>query len=102
MRFIACYPPRGAVAVAALAAAIVLAPAAPHAETIGGTIEKVENDGRSVTIAGKAIAISGSRSNICIKGVCDQPRSSLKPGLTCEADVAPRNGVPEARKLSCK
>ena len=84
----------------ALCLALVAGPA--HAQPLTGPVEKVENGGAVVVIQGKAIAVSGARTNICIGGVCDQPRSKLKPGLTCAADVVSRDGKPEARRLSCK
>lgn len=86
-----------------LALFVGLVTASPaRAQPLTGPIEKIDNGGAIVVIQGKAIAVSGARSNICIGGVCDQPRSKLKSGLTCAADVVSRDGKLEARRLSCK
>ena len=98
---------RGAVFTAGMVSLVAVAlvvslPAPSSAEIVRGNLEKVENGGRSVTLAGKTFGVSGSRTNICIKGVCDQGRDQLKAGQTCEADIGMRDGKPEARKISCR
>jgi hypothetical protein len=98
---------RGAVFTAGMVSLVAVAlvvsfPAPSWAEIVQGKIEKVENGGRSVTLAGKIFGVSGSRTNICIKGVCDQNRDQLKAGQACEADIGMRDGKPEARKISCR
>lgn len=89
-------------ALAALSIAVVALATAARAESVNGAIEKVEGEGRTIVIGGKSISVSGSRSNVCIAGVCDQPRAKLKAGMNCKAETAMRGGKAEARKLSCK
>jgi len=88
---------------AVTASAVALASLSPAlGANLTGTIEKVEGEGRTIVIGGKSIVVSGSRSNVCIGGVCDQPRNKLKTGMECRVETAERNGKAEARKLSCK
>ena len=72
------------------------------ADAVTGKLDKVENGGNAITIAGKTIVVSGARTNICIGGVCDQGRDKLKAGMTCSAEVVNHGGKTEARRLSCK
>ncbi len=81
---------------------LILAPLPGAADDLTGVIEKVEKGGSIVVISGKLIAVSGSRTNICIKGACDKGRDQLKAGMTCADTTAARKGAMEARRLSCK
>ena len=90
------------VTLVALSIAIVAMSNAARAESVNGAIEKVTGEGRMIVIDGKFIEVSGSRSNVCIAGVCDQPRAKLKAGMNCMTETAERGGKVEARKLSCK
>jgi hypothetical protein len=75
-------------------------PAHARAETVTGKIEKI--DGASMILGGRTIALSAARTNICLKGICDQSMDKLKPGMTCSADVLERSGASEARRLACR
>lgn len=61
-----------------------------------GKVEKVENEGRSVTIAGTKYKVSGSRTKVMIGGK-KAKRSAIKVGMECEA-----MGKGEAKSISCK
>ena len=74
--------------------------AATRAETFAGKIEKI--DGANVTLSGRTIALSAARTNVCLKGICDQAMDRLKPGMTCSAEVADRSGTAEVRRLACR
>jgi hypothetical protein len=67
-----------------------------------GKIESVKREGREVMVGGKKLAISGSRSNICIKGACDQDRGMLKKGMSCKGTTSSRKNGTEVKKISCK
>ena len=83
-------------------ALLCFATAPALADAIAGKLDKVENGGSMVTIAGKNIVVSGARTNICVAGVCDQGRDKLKVGMACSAEVVNHDGKTEARRLSCK
>lgn len=61
-----------------------------------GKLQKVENGGRSVTIAGTKYKVSGSRTKITIKGK-KAKRGALKVGMDCTA-----KGKGEAKLIACK
>jgi hypothetical protein len=67
-----------------------------------GKIESVKREGRNVMIGGKKYAISGSRSNVCIKGACDNDRGMLKAGMKCKGSTSSRKNGMEVKKISCK
>jgi hypothetical protein len=67
-----------------------------------GKIEKVIKEGRGLMIGGKTYAVSGSRSNICIKGACDQDRGMLKAGMNCKGSTSSKKNGTEIKKVSCK
>ena len=72
----------------------------PH--SVKGKITKVEREGRVLHINGKKYSVSGSRSNICIKGACDEDRAKLKAGMSCEGNTSARKKGMEIKKISCK
>ena len=90
------------------AMAIVLAAApsssslAAGAHEVKGKIEKVARGGRDVYFGGMKYSISGSRTNICVKGACDQDRGMLKAGMSCKGMTSSRKKGMEFKKLSCK
>lgn len=61
-----------------------------------GKIEKIENGGRQVTIAGTKYKVSGSRTMIIVGGKTAK-RSALKVGMECDA-----KGKGEAKSITCK
>ncbi|MBT3792844.1 MAG: hypothetical protein HN658_10195 [Rhodospirillales bacterium] len=72
------------------------------AEKVKGKVTGVKREGRTVMMGGKKISISGSRTNVCIKGACDEDRAKIKVGMKCKANAAMRKGKLEAKKISCK
>ncbi|HEX9809095.1 MAG TPA: hypothetical protein VGC25_05775, partial [Alphaproteobacteria bacterium] len=62
-----------------------------------GKVDKVEGEGRTVTIAGKDIKISGSRTKVMVGGK-EADRGAIKAGMTCTADV----DSGEAKMVDCK
>lgn len=86
-----------------LAAAFTGLPVLTAAADMGkGKVEKVEREGRIVHIGGKKVRISGSRTNVCLAGKCDEDRAKIKAGMECEYEAAMRKGRFEAKKMSCK
>ena len=88
----------------ALAIGLTVAFTAPPAEAakVKGNIQAVMKEGRSVTIGGKTYFTSGSRTNICIKGACDQDRGKLKKGMKCSGTTSTKKKGMELKKISCK
>ena len=72
----------------------------PH--KVKGKIEGVKREGRQVMIGGKTYSISGSRTNVCIKGKCDEDRAKLKKGMTCSGNTSAKKKGMEFKKVSCK
>ena len=72
------------------------------AKEVKGKIEGVKREGRQVMIGGKTYFISGSRTNVCIKGACDEDRAKLKAGMTCEGMTSSKKKGMEFKKVSCK
>ena len=62
----------------------------------GGKVEKVENGGRVITIAGTKYKVSGSRTKVMIGGK-KAKRSAIKVGMECEA-----MGKGTAKAITCK
>lgn len=95
--------------IAAFAAALAL-PFAAAAQTTSGAvgadpkkgeenkISDVHPEGRSLMFGGKKYSVSGSRTEIMIKGK-QADRSQLKSGMICK--VEPGKGD-EAGKIDCK
>ena len=54
------------------------------------------------TIGGKKYFISGSRTNVCIKGTCDADRAELKKGMSCKGTTNAKKKGMEFKKVSCK
>jgi len=70
---------------------------------VKGKIEKIKREGRQVYINGTKYFISGSRTNVCIKGACDGDRANLKVGMKCKARTNPaKKGGKELKKIKCK
>jgi len=61
-----------------------------------GKVEKVENGGRSVTIAGRTYKVSKSRTMITIGGK-KSGRGAIKVGMDCDA-----KGKGTAKTIACK
>ena len=72
----------------------------PH--KVEGKISKVEREGRVLHINGKKYAVSGSRTNVCIKGACDEDRGKLKAGMSCSGNTSAKKKGMELKKISCK
>lgn len=70
--------------------------AAGDALAKSGKVEKVENGGRVVVIAGTKYKVSKSRTNIMIKGKKGK-RSAIKVGMECDA-----KGKGTAKTIVCK
>ena len=87
-----------------LAIGLTVAFTAPPAEAakVNGKIEAVMKEGRSVKIGGKTYFISGSRTNVCIKGKCDADRGMLKKGMKCKGATSGKKKGMEFKKVSCK
>jgi tripartite-type tricarboxylate transporter receptor subunit TctC len=68
------------------------------------TFDKVQRGGRVLLFSYKGkkmkLRVSGSRSEITVAGKI-QPRSALKPGMTCMMNWAKRGDRVEARKVQC-
>lgn len=73
-----------------------------QAGEVKGKIEGVKREGRSVMIGGKTYFISGSRTNVCIKGKCDEDRAKLKAGMSCKGMTSSKKKGMEFKKVSCK
>jgi hypothetical protein len=71
------------------------------ASDISGKITKIMREGRRVVIGGKRYFNSGSRTNICIKGTCDQIRSKLRVGMYCKGTTSTRKRGREFKKVEC-
>ena len=72
------------------------------AAKVKGKIEGVKKEGRQVMIGGKTYFISGSRTNVCIKGACDEDRGKLKKGMSCKGSTSGKKKGMEFKKVSCK
>ena len=72
------------------------------AAKVKGKIESVKKEGRQINIGGKTYFISGSRTNVCIKGACDEDRAKLKKGMSCKGTTSDRKKGMELKKVSCK
>jgi hypothetical protein len=73
-----------------------------HAGEVKGKIETVQKEGRQLVIGGKTYFISGSRTNVCIKGKCDEDRGKLKAGMSCDGQTSSKKKGMEFKKVSCK
>lgn len=73
-----------------------------YAGKVKGKIEGVKREGRQVMIGGKTYFISGSRTNVCIKGKCDEDRAKLKKGMSCSGSTSGKKKGMEFKKVSCK
>ena len=62
-----------------------------------GKVDKVENGGRQVTIAGKMIKLSGSRTKVTVGGK-EASRGDIKAGMMCTSDTD--SGT--AKMVACK
>lgn len=74
--------------------------AGPH--EVKGEITKIEREGRVLHINDKKYRVSGSRSDVCIKGACGQDRGNLKVGMKCEGMTSGKKNGVEFKKVSCK
>jgi hypothetical protein len=72
------------------------------ASEVKGKITKIMREGRSVEIGGKVYFNSGSRTNICIKGKCDQDRGALKVGMSCKGMTSSKKKGMEFKKVECE
>lgn len=73
-----------------------------QAAKVKGKISAVKREGRIIVIGGKTYHISGSRTNVCIKGACDEDRAKLKAGMKCSGSTSSRKKGMELKKVSCK
>ncbi len=72
------------------------------AAEVKGKITKTAREGRNITINGMKYSISGSRTNVCIKGACDEDRAKLKVGMSCKGTTSSKKKGMEFKKVSCK
>jgi hypothetical protein len=70
--------------------------AAGDALAASGKVEKVENGGRVITIAGTKYKVSGSRTAVMVGGK-KAKRGAIKVGMECEA-----TGKGTAKSITCK
>lgn len=70
--------------------------AASDVSAASGKVDKVENGGRVVTIAGTKYKVSGSRTKIMVGGK-KAKRGAIKVGMECEA-----KGKGTAKSIDCK
>lgn len=73
-----------------------------QAAEVKGKIESTKKEGREITIGGMKYFISGSRTNVCIKGTCDADRADLKVGMSCKGNTSGKKKGMEFKKVSCK
>lgn len=72
------------------------------AAKVDGKVEGTKKEGRQIMIGGKTYFISGSRTNVCIKGACDEDRAKIKKGMTCKGTTSSKKKGMELKKVSCK
>ena len=72
------------------------------AAKVKGKVEGVKKEGRQIMIGGKTYFISGSRTNVCIKGACDEDRAKIKKGMSCKGSTSGKKKGMEFKKVSCK
>jgi tripartite-type tricarboxylate transporter receptor subunit TctC len=70
-------------------------------EKFSGKITKIARGGRLIVVKGHGVKISGSRSEITIKGQ-NAKRKALKAGMTCSINGKKRKGKYEAKQVACK
>ena len=80
----------------AFAAALIMS-GTSFAGGASGKVDKVENGGRQVTIAGKMIKLSGSRTKVTVGGK-EASRGDIKAGMMCTSDTD--SGT--AKMVACK
>ncbi len=68
---------------------------------ISGKIKSIQRGGRLIKVAGFAIKISGSRTNVTVNGKASK-RKALKVGMSCKVKGAMRKGKYEAKTVKCK
>ncbi len=73
-----------------------------QAAKVKGKIESTKKGGRQIAIGGKTYFISGSRTNVCIKGACDEDRGKLTVGMKCKGSTSSKKNGMELKKVSCK
>ncbi|MEE9290950.1 MAG: hypothetical protein V3U99_08030 [Alphaproteobacteria bacterium] len=73
-----------------------------QAGEVKGKIESTKREGRQIKIGGMTYFISGSRTNVCIKGTCDADRAELKKGMSCKGTTSAKKKGMEFKKVSCK
>ncbi len=73
-----------------------------EAAEVKGKIEGTKREGRQVMIGGQTYFISGSRTNVCIMGACDEDRAKIKKGMTCKGTTSGKKKGMEFKKVSCK
>ncbi len=72
------------------------------AAEVKGKVEGTKREGRQIMIGGKTYFISGSRTNVCIKGACDEDRAKIKKGMSCKGTTSGKKKGMEFKKVSCK
>jgi ribosomal protein S1 len=72
------------------------------AAKVKGKVEAVKKGGRQIVIGGKTYFISGSRTNVCLKGACDEDRGKIKAGMSCKGATSGKKKGMEFKKVSCK
>ena len=89
-------------AVALVTGFTVLPTSTADAAKVKGKVEAVKKEGRQIVIGGKTYFISGSRTNVCLKGACDEDRAKIKKGMSCKGTTSGKKKGMEFKKVSCK
>ena len=82
--------------IAAIGTAFALGTASVMAQA-SGKLEAVGSEGRDITIGGKKLSVSGSRTKITIAGK-EATRGQLKAGMACKVEAKDD----AASKIDCK
>ena len=82
--------------ISAIGTALALSAASVMAQA-SGKLEAVGSEGREITIGGKTLSVSGSRTKITIAGK-EAKRGDLKAGMECKVEAK----GDEASKIDCK
>ncbi len=73
-----------------------------EAAEVKGKVEATMKEGRQVKIGGMTYFISGSRTNVCLMGKCDEDRAKIKKGMSCKGTTSAKKKGMEFKKVSCK
>jgi hypothetical protein len=71
------------------------------ASGVPGKITRISGAGRRVVIGGENYFNSSARTDICIKGKCNQLRGALRVGMYCKGTTSTRKRGREFKKVEC-